>query len=329
MTALSLEGWIPVRIAWQGAEPLVEWCYLGAARFTHAFFDATIQQALEMPFNRLFRHQTSMEVLGEWHARSPGLKPTGFIFHMSRCGSTLVGQMLASLTSSVVLSEAGPIDALVRSHVRAPDAPVSQRIDWLRWMVNALGQRRTGAEQSYFIKFDGRSTANLAFVQEAFPDVPWIFLYRDPVEVMVSSLRTPSSATTPGIIGLDLLRLPLSQLAVMSMEEYTARVLGAICESAANCLPAELGKPIHYRQLPDAVWEVLAEHFGYQLTAADVARMREIAGCDVRDPHRRFTGDSESKQREASGQVRELAEQWVGPQYRRLESLRSTASAMS
>ena len=327
MTTLPLEGCVPMRIYWQGAEPLVEWCYLGAGRFTHAFFDTTIQHALEMPFNSLFRHQTPMEVLGEWHARSPGLKPTGFIFHMSRCGSTLVAQLLASLANSVVLSEAGPIDALVRSHLRAPDVPANQRIDWLRWVVSALGQRRTGAEQYYFIKLDSRSIAHLAFVRQAFPDVPWIFLYRDPVEVMVSNLRTPSAATIPGIVGLDLLHLPFSQVAVMSLEEYTARVLGVFCESASRCLPQKLGKPIHYRQLPEAVWEGLPGHFGYQLSAADVARMRDIAGLNVKDPQQRFSSDSESKQREASAQARELAEQWIGPHYRRLETLRGTALA--
>lgn len=329
MTALSLEGWVPMRIYWQGAGPLVEWCYLGAARFTHAFFDTTIQHALELPFNSLFRHRTPMEVLGEWHARSPGLNPSGFIFHMSRCGSTLVAQLLASLQNSVVLSEAGPIDAFVRSHLRAPDAPASQRIDWLRWVVSALGQRRSGAEQHYFIKLDGLTTAYLAFVREAFPDVPWIFLYRDPVEVMVSNLRSPSAATIPGIVGVDVLHLPLSQIAVMSMEEYTARVLGVLCDSAGRCLPGELGKPVHYRQLPDAVWEMLPRHFGFQPTAAEVTRMRDIAGSNVKDPQQRFTSDSESKQREASAQVRELAEQWIGPHYRQLETRRSTIRATS
>jgi len=321
MSALLLEGWVPMRVYWQGAEPLVEWCYLGAGRFTDAFFDTTIQQALETPFNTLFRHQTSMDALAEWHARSPGLKPTGFIFHMSRCGSTLVSQLLASLPTSLVLSEAGPIDALIRSHLRAPDVPAAQRIDWLRWAVSALGQRRTGAEQHYFIKLDGRSTAHLPFVRQAFPEVPWIFLYRDPVEVMVSNLRGPSAATIPGVVGLELMGLPLSQVAAMSMEEYAARVLGVLCESAARSLPDTLGKPIHYRQLPDAVWEALPAHLGYQLTAADVARMKDIARLNVKDPQQPFTSDSESKHREASAQVRELAELWIGPHYRRLEAL--------
>jgi hypothetical protein len=36
--------------------------------------------------------------------------PDGFVFHMSRCGSTLVAQMLAVVPDHVVVSEAEPLD---------------------------------------------------------------------------------------------------------------------------------------------------------------------------------------------------------------------------
>ena len=49
MSELPLEGWVPIRLFWQGGEPLVEWCYLGRERFTHPFFDSTIQLALQSP----------------------------------------------------------------------------------------------------------------------------------------------------------------------------------------------------------------------------------------------------------------------------------------
>ena len=64
MSDLALEGWVPIRLFWQGTEPLVEWCYLGRERFTHPFFDSTIQLALQRPFNSLFRQHTTMAALG-------------------------------------------------------------------------------------------------------------------------------------------------------------------------------------------------------------------------------------------------------------------------
>ena len=116
--AAQLDGWVPIQIKWQQPRALVEWCYAGARPLTEPFFDQTIQTLMQQPFNLLFRHQTSIETLAERYEIKPGLKPTGFIFHMSRCGSTLVSQMLAALPRTIVVSEASPVDAILRAPAR-------------------------------------------------------------------------------------------------------------------------------------------------------------------------------------------------------------------
>ncbi len=321
MSQLPLHGWVPIRLFWQGSEPLVEWCYLGRERFTDPFFDSTIQLALQSPFNRLFRHHTTMATLGEWSRRSPGIRPSGFIFHMSRCGSTVISQILASVAEHVVVSEAGPIDAIARAYLRAPQAPVEQRIEWLQWMVSALGQRRAGCEERYFIKFDARTTFELPLLRQAFPEVPWIFLYRDPVEVLVSLVSRPSSMTSPGM-GENLLGLPMAELAGITTEEYAARVLGLLCETAGRQFPDDRGLLVNYRQIPDVVWEKLAGQFGFPLPARAMERMKTAAGFDAKDRSRRFEGDSVRRQTEASAEIRRAAEQWAAPGYTMLEQLR-------
>jgi len=66
------------------------------------------RKTLNTPFNQLFCDRTPLAALGDYAASNPGIAPDGFIFHVSRCGSTLVSQMLAALPDSIVLSEAGP-----------------------------------------------------------------------------------------------------------------------------------------------------------------------------------------------------------------------------
>src|SRR5258708_4780469 len=110
MTTPHLAGWIPIRLYRTKSGPMVDWCHLGTTLLTDPFFVETIEHSFRRPFNLVFRHQTPIEVLGEWQAVQPGLPPNGFIFHMSRCGSTLISQMLAALSQNVVISEAGPID---------------------------------------------------------------------------------------------------------------------------------------------------------------------------------------------------------------------------
>src|SRR5688572_16934434 len=93
----SFRDWVPIRVYRRGSETMVDWCYAGSMRFTQPFFEDTVQQMFRRPFSLLFRHQTSFEFLGKLCDSQSGLTPTGFIFHMSRCGSTLVAQMLAAL----------------------------------------------------------------------------------------------------------------------------------------------------------------------------------------------------------------------------------------
>ena len=322
MSALRFDGWVPFRLYWQGSDPGVEWLYMGSRQFTDPFFETTIQVNVQTPFNSLIRFRTPLSVLAGWQAASPGLKPAGFIFHLSRCGSTLISQMLAALPRNVVLSEPGLLDRMLRSHERAPEASVEQRVLWLQWLVSALGQPRTGQEHRLFIKLEPRNIVELPLLRMAFPDVPWIFVYRDPVEVLVSNLRHLAAFVTRGMVLPGFLDFDVSVAAGMDDAEYAARVLGIVAETAARHAAGAQGKLIEYRQLPEIGWDELPRHFGIELTDAERDRMKEIAALDAKQPQRRFTSDTEDKRRAATERTRGMAEQWIGPHYARLEEMR-------
>ena len=89
----------------------MDWCHLGDLRFTAPFFEQTIGAAMQHPFNLLFGHTTPLAAIAdEANACRSDLKLSGLIFHMSRCGSTVVSRMLAALPRNVVLSEPAPVD---------------------------------------------------------------------------------------------------------------------------------------------------------------------------------------------------------------------------
>jgi hypothetical protein len=324
MSALRFDGWVPFRLYWQGGEPGIEWLYMGNKPFTDPFFDSTIQIEAQTPFNSLFRFRTPFIALADWHAASPGLQPSGFIFHLSRSGSTLVSRMLAALPDHMALSEPGVLDRWLRECGRVPGASLEQRALWVRWLVSALGQRRTGLERRLYIKFDPRSIVELPILRLAFPDVPWIFVYRNPVEVMVSNQRAPSALLTRGFLGPEFLDFDASLIAGMDDEEYTARVLGIVAATAARLIESEDGLPVEYRELPDAMWGGLQKHLGLDFTTGELAQMKRVVDFDAKRPDQRFASDSESKKREASERVRELAERWIGPHYAKLEAVRQS-----
>ena len=83
-------GWLPVRAGWRDHEFIVDWAYLGARRLREPFFEETATRCLTKPFNRLFKYSTPIDALAGRLRDHPGLPPAGFIFHLSRCGSTLM-----------------------------------------------------------------------------------------------------------------------------------------------------------------------------------------------------------------------------------------------
>ncbi len=178
MEPAQLSSWVPIEVYWHHTQLMVDWCYMGNRRFTEPFFEQTINALLRHPFNLLFRHQTPIDGLAELQAVQPGVPPAGFIFHMSRCGSTLIAQLLAALPQCIVLSEAGPIDTVVRAHHHHPGISDDQRCVWLRSLLGALAQRRHEQEQHFVIKFDSWNIMDLPIIRRAFPTVPWVFVYR-------------------------------------------------------------------------------------------------------------------------------------------------------
>ena len=319
----QLACWVPIRIYWNQRTPAVDWCWVGTRRFTEPFFDHTIDASLRLPFSMLFRPQTSIDLLRERHSIAPGLQPRGFIFHMSRCGSTLASQTLSALPGSVVLSEAGPIDSVLRAQFQDPSLSAATRIEWLRWVVSALGQRRSGNETHLFIKFDSWSALELPLIHQAFPGVPWVFLYRNPVEVLVSQMRKRGAHMVPGTMEPALFGMNLAEAFEMQPEQYCARVLALTCEAALRHHQSCAGLMINYEQLPDALWTSLPGFFGIETSESDVQTFQRVATLYAKNPSLAFENDSQAKQNSASEAVRQAAERWLVPVYERLEAERA------
>jgi hypothetical protein len=309
---LSVAGWTPARVLSDGSAPMVEWCWTGHEPFTDPFFEQTLDRSVRRPFSLVFRPRTPIEGLA---GISPGLRPDGFVFHTARCGSTVVTQMLAASPRNLVLSEPRPVDSVLRL-----TASRTERIDWLRSLVGALGRPPRG-EVNYVLKLDAWSVLALPLIRAAFPETPWLFLYRDPVEILVSQLSHRGAHMVPGALPPDLFGLEPDSVVTMASEEYCARVLGAICEAALDG-EDERAMFVEYRELPDVVVGPIAELFGLEITPAERRAALAAARLDAKNPVLPFEDDSAEKRALATAAVREAAERWVGEPYRRLEEAR-------
>ena len=312
MERLNLDGWLPIRAWQQAGEWQIDWCWFGDSTLHQPFFRDAVDDALRLPFNQAFRRQTSLAALGDWQVSSPGLAPSAFIFHASRCGSTLISQMLARLDNHIVISEPPPLDALLRSGL-----PVAERRAAIEGLLSAYGQRRRDAQQRMVIKLDAWNIAELPLLRESFPDTPWLFVYRDPLEIAVSHLRRAGMHMVPGMIGASGLD---DEQPFDSREDYIARRLGRLLDSGlAHCREFG-GLAVNYSELPGALAGRLAEFFG--LDEAQREQVFEAVGQHAKQPSQVFVGDSDSKRLEASALLRERVGRWARLPYEALENSR-------
>jgi hypothetical protein len=312
--------WLPVRSFWRDGELYLHWAHFGERRLRDPFFEGDARRCLSRPFNQFFRYVTPITALADRSRKYPGLSPSGFIFHMSRCGSTLVMQMLATLDRNIAISEAGPIDTVVRARGARPDLSTDEHVRLLNSLVGALAAPRF-EERDAFIKLDCWHTLALPLFRRAFPDVPWVFLYRDPVEVLVSQLAMPGTQMIPGMLGADLYGLG-SDHDPRRPEDYYARVLAKVCEPVLRHASSGEALLINYEQLPEAMWTRILPHFGIAVSDSDRAAMMAATRHDAKAPHFEFAGDSQAKQRAATAAIRSAADRWLGGIYAQLETLR-------
>jgi hypothetical protein len=301
-------GWTPIRVH-QGEPPVVEWCWTDGITFDEPFFTQTIERALKVPFSLLFRPETSID---ELEGLEPGLEPNGFVFHVSRCGSTLISGMLAAVPEHLVISEPIPVDNALRLPL-----PRADKVRLLRAIVSALGRRRRGDERAYVLKLDAWSACHLGVVREAFPNVPWIFVSREPIEVLASHFRGRGAHMVPGALDPGLFGIGWDSLAHMPPEEYCARVLAAICRAGLDHRD-DRSLFIDYRDLPDAVFDRVVAHFTLDCGEPERARMAEVTRFDAKNRHLYFSDDRQARLAEVSPALREAAARFVQPVYEEL-----------
>ncbi|SDC54417.1 hypothetical protein SAMN05192589_102404 [Paracidovorax valerianellae] len=329
MGRLNFEGWSPIRIdSGPGGEPLVDWMRASPEVTRTPFFADGVQEAMQRPFHQAMRRQTPLADLLDWAQTSPGLVPSGIVFHVSRCGSTLVTQAFAALQEHVTLSEAPLLDDLMRAEARLPTLDPALAVPAARAVASAWAQPSLpghGVQRTHLvIKCDCWATAYADRIAQAWPETPWLFLFRDPVEVLMSQFQQRAAYLIPGgPLGVNPAGIAFEDALRMGLDTYRARSLGAIYEGMVQQFRPERTLLLNYRQWPSAILEKVAPHFGMALDAPAAAQVEATFGMHAKNPHNPFFPDAEQKHRQAPAQLRELAEQWIAPHYDALETLRT------
>jgi hypothetical protein len=190
-------GLIPVDI--DTRTNLLEWLELGTYHPYEAFFHRGIERYEQLKQLRgtspsQLRFVSDISVLNDGQIVTESIYPSGFIFHAGRCGSTLLARILARDRRHLVISESAAHNQVwlfLTNNGKMNLTATEENKTVYRNLVLAMSRRRLPSHQAHFIKFTSFNVLFFDFIRTVFPDVPAVFIYRRPADVLASYTARP------------------------------------------------------------------------------------------------------------------------------------------
>jgi hypothetical protein len=273
------------------------------------------------------------------------LELAAVVFHESRCGSTLVANMFAAMHPDQhrVYSESpSPLQALTsicgETYERCSEEAAA---NMLRDVIYLYSRSNDPSEKRFFIKMQSKGSRHLPAFARAFPTTPRIFVYRDPVQVLQSHLKSGSNAlclhqTPPNIVAEAAARHERHNLDKNhNPEDYCAAHLSSITDAAVEALQDdEYGVALNYVDLPERLYEeIIPGVLQLEVGPSELHRIEQVAGQYSKgggsgqggNPAGTFTSDSDKKSATASQAVKDAAVTFLQESYEALEAASAEA----
>jgi hypothetical protein len=222
--ATALKGWVPYRIRQLEEDLGCEWLFTGEIKFDRPFFDETISQCKSLPENsKLKRSISNLAMLDEWAKEIACISPTAIIFHISRCGSTLLSQLLATNPANIVLSEVPIFDEILQMGYRSGE--IKKVFSPFKAAVRFYGVKKSSINQHLFIKTDSWHIHFYKELREMFANIPFLFIYRRPDEVIRSHQKQRGMHAVPRVIDPSIFGINLNSIDPANHDAYLGKAL--------------------------------------------------------------------------------------------------------
>ena len=300
-----------------------QWPYIGEERFTEPFFEETLARCMALPENsRGALPVTTAEALVAAAERVDAVEPTAFVCHVSRCGSTLLAQLLSLDDRCIVLSEAPVLDDILRLPFKGwtSGSPLTSD-DLFKAAVRLLGQRRSARERYLVLKLDSWHTMLFDRIRRCYPDVPVVLLYRSPREVVDSHRKRMGMQGVPFLIEPELFGFAPAQIAGLHPILYLVRVLERYFQQYLQILAGDpFARALSYHDGALSMVQQFAEHAGIELSDDT---MRSMQGRSAR--HSKYPDLPFGEERAADSVDASMTA--VDDLYRQLDSIAAAVSA--
>jgi len=290
MNETPLKNWIPYKIDNYNGYELCFWTNTFGEPFTEPFFDDTLRKyrTLNQQHSKI-ASVSDPGMLTEWAKDLDAISPAAFIFHISRCGSTLLAQLLATSGQRIVLSEVPFLDAILRLPFKNPEVDEAATNGSLKAALKFYGQPKNENEQQLFIKTDSWHIAFYKQLRQLYPLTPFILMYRTPDEVFRSHGKLKGMQAVPGLIEPAIFGFNAADIVYNDLDNYLARLLENyltryidIAETDNNCLL------INYNEGPIPMVKKIAAFIGMHLSENEINVMDERSRYHSKKPNEHF-----------------------------------------
>ena len=291
-----IAGWIPIKLYPEDESLLCRWLYVGDKNFKEPFFDETISVCRRLPENgHLKRSMSTTDVLVDWQKEIDEVEPTAFIFHISRCGSTLISQMLGIQPSNIILSEVPFFDDLLRYGKKHDCMPAI--LPQLKAAVALYGANRSGKYKQLFIKTDSWHIHFYKKLRALYPAVPFFLLYRKPDEVLRSQQKKRGMQAIPNLLEADIFGFDKVKISTMPLDEYMGIVIESYLTGFLNILQNDKAAfAINYHDGAMQVVNTIASVTNLQITDETKLLMQTRAGFHAKFPEQVFSEEMPEEQ---------------------------------
>lgn len=269
----SFKNWIPYKLLRNNDDLKCEWLYVGDEPFLEPFFDSTIARCKQLPENfDHYKNVTALSTMLEWSAKVDAAEPAGFIFHVSRCGSTMVSQLLSMHTEHIVLSEVPFFDDILRM----PQIEKYTNAELFKGAVKLYSQKKTGSEKKVFIKTDSWHIRFHKEIREMFPEIVFLLLYRRPDEVVRSLNRAAGMHCVPQFIDPQFFGIPDKVVTIPDFYDYPVKVIGKYLETYLEVAATDPNLLLlNYNEGMLPIIEKIGNRVGIIFSVDEQAKMKE------------------------------------------------------
>ncbi len=302
-------GLIPVDINLD--ERRLVWMDIGDTCLVESYFFRSTQRFLEQIPDPL-RFSTAIDILDRDDLLGETCYPTGFIYHMGRSGSTLLSKALSRVPSHLVISEAPPhfsIWPLLQGSWQREITLNAQNIRRFRNLTLAMGRKRRDEYRAHFIKFTSYNVLFIDFIRAAFPDAPFLFLYRHPAEVLVAMLKEGPGwgRLKNSDLGAMVAGCAVREVQKLNEPAFYGRCLRQFLSAALEASPEGLTLA-NYRTLQRNNLPMFLAALNCQADKQDLQLMQDQFDYYSKDDtgQKRFVPDSAEKLREVTPEIQAL-----------------------